>query len=243
MKRKALFICNNDASGATHDIEKWEKFLTSGAGGAWERTEIEKKVNPTKVDLRSLLRNISTGNYDFVIVAYAGHGEWKRSTILEINPEGETINESEFNNLAPREIVCLDCCRGVSPIREVADEAELRMFSADQRNLLRRAYDNRMMQAQAQIVKLYACSVGQCAYGDNHGGFYTNHLLDKATDLLPNTDFQTVFRAHNLAAPLTTAETREKEGALQEPDMAAARFTRDQQLIISVSTKMFRIFG
>jgi hypothetical protein len=243
MKRKALLICNNDASGATHDIDKWEKFLLSGTGGAWEKTEIEKKVNPTKADLLSLLRTISGSNYDFVIVAYAGHGEWSRSTILEINPAGETINEAELNNLAPREIICLDCCRGVSPIREVADEAELRMFSADQRSLLRQAYDNRMMQAQSQIVKLYACQVGQCAYGDNHGGYYTNHLLDKATDLLPNTDYQTIERAHNMAAHLTTQETRTKVGKLQEPDMASARLTTRQQLIISVSTKMFRIMG
>ncbi len=242
MKRSALLICNNDASGATHDIDKWEKFLVSGEGGAWERAEIQKCVNPSLAELRSALYRIKGDGNDFVIVAFAGHGEWKRSTVLEINPAGESISETAFNNLASREIVCLDCCRGVSRLSESATEAQLRMFSANQRSYLRQAYDNRMMQALPQIVKLYACQVGESAYGDNSGGFYTNHLLDKATDLLPNTDFQTVVRAHNLAAPLTTQETLIKEGEQQHPDIAQARCTMQNQLIISISTKMFRIY-
>lgn len=190
--------------------------------------------------MRTTLSDIKNNEYDFVLVAFAGHGEWKRSTILEINPAGESINENEFNNLAPREIVCFDCCRGITRITESATEAQLRMFSAVQRDSLRQAYDNRMMQAMPQIVKLYACQVGECAYGNNNGGFYTNNLIDSATNFLPNTDFQTITRAHNIASPLTTQETWTKEGKWQHPDMIEARCTIQNQLIISVSAKLFR---
>ena len=243
MKRKALLICNNDASGATHDIDKWRKFLLSGGGGAWENSEIERLVNPTLSYLYATLSRVSRENNDFVLVVFAGHGEWKRSTLLEINPQGDEISEAAFNNLATREIVCLDCCRGVSRLTESAVEAELRFFSANQRSSLRQTYDKRMMEAEPQQVNLYACKVGQCAYGDNDGGFYTNNLLGAAHDFLPNSEFQTINRAHNIAAPLTTNETRSREGKLQEPVMTDGRCVTSRQLIIGVSTKMYRIVG
>lgn len=243
MKRKAVLVCNNDASGATHDIDKWRKYLLSGGGGAWVDGEIERLVNPTLTHLTSTLERVKRENNDFVIVVFAGHGEWERTTLLEINPQGEEVSETAFNNLSTREIVCLDCCRGVNRLTESSVEAELRMFSANQMDSLRQAYDNRMMQAYPQQVNLYACKVGQCAYGDNNGGFYTNNLIEAAHDFLPNSDFQTINRAHNIAAPQTTIETRLRECALQEPEMAEGRCVTNRQLIIGVSTKMFRIMG
>lgn len=241
MKRKALLICNNGAGGATHDIDKWQNFLLSGEGGVWERTEISLCVNPSRIELLKAINIIKASGFDFVLVAFAGHGEWKRSTILEINPSGESISESEFNNLAPREIVCLDCCRGISRIAESATEVQLRMFSANQKAYLRQIYDSRMMQAVPQIVKLYACQVGESAYGDNDGGFYTNNLIDKASDFLPNTNFQTVVRAHNLASTLTTNETWIKVGEPQHPDIVEARCAAQNQLIIGINAGIYRL--
>lgn len=241
MKRQAILICNNDASGAQHDMEKWKKYLQSANGGSWIQGEIESKVNPSLEEVRNLLRCVSGDNPDFVFVAYAGHGEWKRSTNIELNPRGETIREEEFFNLASRQIICLDCCRGVSQI-ELFDEAQERMFSATVRSSIREAYDLRMMQADPQQVILYACQVGESAYGDNNGGYYTNNLIRQSREFLPNKDFQTVNYAHNLAAPLTTNETRRKTGRDQHPDMVCGRSVSDKQLIIGVSTKMFRLF-
>lgn len=242
MKRYALLICNNTASGATHDIIKWQKFLDSTSGGAWRADEIEPKVNPSLIEVRNVIQVTKLMEYDFVIVVYAGHGAWKRTTSLELNPQGEIIQESEFFNLAPREIICLDCCRGVSPLTEMVDEAQERMFSASQRDTIRDMYDRRMMEAYPQQVNLYACQIGESAYGDSNGGFYTNNLLDQATNFLPNSTFQTVNCAHNMAAPLTTAETWSKVGKDQHPDMLDARCMTNKQLIIGISNKMFRVF-
>ena len=242
MKRFALLICNNTASGATHDIIKWQKFLESTNGGAWKTSEIDPKVNPSLSEVRNIIQIIKHIKYDFVIVVYAGHGEWKRSTSLELNPQGEIIQEEEFYNLAPREIICLDCCRGVSPLTEMVDEAQERMFSSSQRDAIRDMYDRRMMEAYPQQVNLYACSIGESAYGDSNGGFYTNNLLDQATNFLPNSTFQTVNCAHNMAAPLTTAETWSKVGKDQHPDMVDARCISSRQLIIGISNKVFRVF-
>lgn len=241
MKRSALLICNNDASGAQHDIEKWREFLESTNGGAWHTGEIVSKVNPSLAEVQEIIKVIRNNQNDFVIVVYAGHGEWKRSTTLELNPNGETIQETVFYNLAPRQIISLDCCRGISPLFEVVDEARERLFSDRQRSAIRDAYDRRMMEAYEQQVILYACKKGESAYGDNDGGFYTNNLLRQATNFLPNNTYQTINCAHNMAAPLTTNETKRKTGKDQHPEMVDGRCISNKQLIIGISTKMFRI--
>lgn len=241
MKRQSLLICNNDASGAQHDIDKWRIFLQSTNGGCWHLCEIESMVNPSLEEVEEQIRRIRYDNYDFVIVVYAGHGEWERSTNIELNPQGETISEEAFNNLATRQINCFDCCRGTGPSVEMVDEARERMFSASQRSTIREIYDNRMMYAYPQQINLYACQVGESAYGDDGGGYYTNNLLRYATDFLPGSDFQTINRAHNIAALLTTAETSRKVRRDQHPDMIDSRVVSSRQLIIGISTRCFRI--
>lgn len=242
MKRSALLICNNDASGAQHDIEKWRKFLESTNGGAWFTGEIMSKVNPSLAEVQEIIKVMRCIQNDFVIVVYAGHGEWKRSTTLELNPNGETIQETEFYNLASRQIISLDCCRGFSPLFEVVDEARERLFSANQRSAIRDAYDCRMMEAYAQQVILYACQKGESAYGDSNGGFYTNNLIRQATNFLPYNEFQTVNCAHNMAASHTTNETKSKTGKDQHPEIVDGRCVSNKQLIIGISNKMFTIY-
>ena len=86
MKRKALLFGNTTAAGAQNDLLNWKTFLKCGRGGAWQDYEIQILSNPSKAYLQAWLKIVKDGDYDFVLVAYAGHGGWERSTILEINP-------------------------------------------------------------------------------------------------------------------------------------------------------------
>lgn len=199
MKRHALLIANLDAVGAQNDINNWKKFLCSGIGGAWRTDEIQVLTNPSKNSLETSLIFIQCAKYDFVLVVYAGHGGWERTTILEINPDGDTINESELKNLAPREILSLDCCRATSTITDILNEVQLKMFSETTRSTIRARYDTRMMRAIPQQVTLYACSIGECAYCTNEGGYYTKNLLRQSA-AVPYNDFRTINQAHNAAA-------------------------------------------
>ena len=131
MKRKALLFGNTTAAGAQNDLLNWVYFLKSGRGGVWWDSEIQILSNPSKAYLQAWLKIIKDGGYDFVLVAYAGHGGWIRSTILEINPNGETIDEVDLKGLAPREILALDCCRGTGAASQIVDEALEKSFSAD----------------------------------------------------------------------------------------------------------------
>lgn len=241
MKRHALLIANLDAAGAQNDINNWKKFLQSGTGGAWNETEIEVLTNPSKAYLEVVLYRTKDENYDFVIVVYAGHGGWERSTCLEINPKGETVNETQLKGLASREILSLDCCRATSMMTDILNETQLKMFSETIRSSLRLRYDARMMQAIAQQVTLYACSVGECAYCTNEGGYYTKNLLRQCASV-PYNEFRTINQAHNAAAPATTQEVHAKENQDQHPDISMVRCLTSQQLIIGIDTTSFLIY-
>ena len=241
MKRQALLFGNTTAAGAQNDLLNWKSFLKSGRGGGWMDFEIHILSNPSKAYLQAWLNIIKNGGYDFVLVAYAGHGGWERSTILEINPDGETINEVELKGLAPREILSLDCCRGTGSATQIVDEALEKSFSADSYSNIRVRYDNRMMQASPQQVTLYACSIGECAYCTNDGGYYTKNLL-KHSSATPANQFITINQAHYSAAQATKNEVRVKENEIQTPDIACARCMTNQQLIIGIDTSSFRIY-
>lgn len=241
MKRQALLFGNTTAAGAQNDLLNWKKFLESGRGGAWKDYEIQILSNPSKAHLQAWLKIIKDGGYDFVLVAYAGHGGWERSTILEINPDGETINEVELKGLAPREILSLDCCRGTGAETQIVDEALEKSFSADTFSNIRARYDSRMMRALPQQVTLYACSIGESAYCTNDGGYYTKNLL-KQSSATPANQFITINQAHYYAAQATKNEVLAKENRIQTPDIACARCLTDQQLIIGIDTSVFRIY-
>ena len=238
MKRHALLIANADAAGAQNDINNWKKFLRSGVGGAWHENEIQVLTNPSKAYLEVTLYLTKDANYDFVIVVYAGHGGWERTTILEINSKGETINETDLKGSAPREILSLDCCRATSTVTDNLNEAQLKMFSETTRSSIRARYDAWTMQAVAQQVTLYACSVGECAYCTNEGGYYTKNLLRQSA-AVPYNAYRTINQAHNDAASATTKEVREKENQDQHPDISTVRCLTSQQLIIGIDTSSF----
>lgn len=241
MKRKALLFGNTTAAGAQNDLLNWSSFLKSGRGGAWRDYEIQILPNPSKAYLQAWLNLIKDGRYDFVLVAYAGHGGWERSTILEINPDGETINEVDLKGLAPREILTLDCCRGTGATPQIIDEAIEKSFSADTISNIRARYDSRMMQALPQQVALYACRVGECAYCTNDGGYYTKNLLRQSVATAAN-EFVTINQAHNNAAIETKKEVLEKESRAQTPDITCVRCLTSQQLIIGIDTSTSRFY-
>ncbi len=241
MRRKALLIANLDAVGSQNDINNWKKFLLSGRGGAWRENEIMVLTNPSKNSLNTVLCCIKNSGYDFIIVVYAGHGGWKRSTILEINPDCETIGERDLKGLSSREILILDCCRATSTETYILDELQLKLFSDSIRSDIRIRYDARILQAIEQQVTLYACGIGECAYCSNNGGYYTKNLLTQSAIIPPHNEFKTINQAHTAAAIATTLEVWEKEKKNQHPNISVARCLSSQQLIISIDTSKYGI--
>jgi len=171
---------------------------------------------------------------DYAFVLFSGHGGHAHQTVLELNANGETINESELWDIAPRQITIYDCCRAVIGERVVKSFAmDSLTESVVRRDDLRARYEARIMQAIPQQVKLYACSVTQSAYDLGNGAIYLEHLLSSAASIEPGLSFKTVESAHEQACSLTVA-TAARAGYQQKPDAVLPKCLTQQQLILAI---------
>jgi hypothetical protein len=103
MRRIALLISNtNGLEGTKADVAKFSRFLRSLQGGAWEDSEIFPLPDPSRIGLFACLRKVRQVNVDYAIVMFSGHGGYRNETVLEINPDEETVTVSDLLHLAPR---------------------------------------------------------------------------------------------------------------------------------------------
>lgn len=235
MKRRALLIGNTRGlAGVQADMQKTRAFLSSRVGGGWLSSEIAELKNPSRLELLTKIKLLKSESPDYAFVLFSGHGGYARQTVLELNANGECVNESELWNIAPRQISIYDCCRALVGEQVVKS---LRMESANEsyvaRDDIRARYEARIMQAIPQQVRLYACSVTQSAYDLGKGAIYLEHLLSSAAAIAPGLAFKTVESAHEQACPLTAA-TAAREGYRQNPDAVLPKCLTLQQLILAI---------
>lgn len=197
-------------------------------------SEIQEFINPRRESLLEYVRRLKGQNVDYAFVLFSGHGGQRLETILELNAHGETINESDLWNISNRQVNIYDCCRSIieDEVRNgVALEGLTKSFTANSN--VRERYDQRIMQAIPQQVKLYACSVGQSAYDSGNGAIYLGHLLDSAKSIGQWDQFMTVESAHEQARASTIRSSRLK-GNAQEPDASLPKCLISQTLILSI---------
>jgi hypothetical protein len=237
----ALVIANtNGLDGTKIDIINFVKFLKSNHGGAWLNSEIHEPLyNPSLDELKSALGGIKRNNYDYVIVLFSGHGGQIRETILEINGDEEVIAESQLKNLAPRQLTIFDCCRVLPSYK--ADDAIMSKstmhFSESAipnlREIIRKKYNERIMEAIPQQATLYSCSINESSYDTTNGAVYLTNLLDAAKKI--NREFKLVGVAHQEAKAPTIEYSLRKHTGIQTPDQFLPKCLSNQQLIISIN--------
>lgn len=242
MKKIALLIGNsNGLEGVKTDLFEWKKFLISPMGGAWKHDEIEMIMNPQRSELLSHINELrKTKAYDFAIVVYSGHGGYDRQTILEINRQGETINETDLYFIAPRQISVFDCCRSLVDGYEPIYESQ-RTFSTggilSNLQKIRNAYNQRIRLAIPQQVCLYACRIGETALDTESGALYIQTLLRQAKLFPNNEEFRTVEEIHKDASRLTYIKGLLKKHT-QHPAASLPKCLTRQKLILSINPDM-----
>jgi hypothetical protein len=228
MRKQILLIGNtNDLPGVNIDIRNYRDFFKSPFGGSWFDNEIIEHINSSAKEIKDEIINLKNLKLDYLIVIFSGHGGYIRETILELNADEECIDESELNNIADRQLNIYDCCRSeLEPIFESAkSRARTLMFSAYDN---REKYENRIMQANHQQVRLYACSIGEVSYDTDTGGVYSKNLLSVAKKV--EKDFMTVGEAH-----MHASEKVREEFPDQNPDSVIPRLLSSRQLVLSMS--------
>lgn len=228
MEKKIFVIANDDGlPGVKKDILNYRKFFQSPFGGSWLDDEIDINLNSSRVDLLLKISHFKSLKLDYIIVVYSGHGGQTRETVLEINPKGEIISESELKYIAPRQLNIFDCCRSYPQI--TTEGIKARTVSEMITDLLvRPKYDKRILEAVPQQVSLYACAIGEIANDTVDGGAYSKNLIPCSIEKV--NEYKLIGNAHIEAAKLTSQEFKD-----QHPDAVLPRCLTSQQLIIGIN--------
>jgi hypothetical protein len=227
MKRKAILIAapgsevkGNYLSGVNKDIDKYQSFLVSRTGGAWDLTEIDILANPTLAALKSALAKLALADYAFTV--FSGHGGI--STIdgkgyIEINDNDEDFPVEDFYNKCPKHTVILDTCRTYfTPNKQIFNEmrkAENAIGSS--RALYRAKFDEAVQKADNGTIILSAASPGEAANEDINGGLFSQGLLANSNPPLKTTIYinQAFFSAKSFVEGRRNDQHPTMEGAVR----------------------------
>jgi Caspase domain len=235
MKRQAIIIGNTGGlQGVQIDIEKTTNFLMSGQGGGWYQSEIAIFEDPRRASLLARLEAFRRSSIDLAFVLFSGHGGHKRRTTLNLNADGEEVEDSTLLNIANRQISIFDCCRVVLQDFVKAGVAMDSFTESLSTSAARLRYESRVMQAIPQQVKLYSCEVGQYSHDTPKGAMYLGHLLDAARSVGPAAEFKAAESAHADARTKTILDTHGSNPEhKQTPEAYLPKCLISQQLIIS----------
>ncbi len=241
MKRRAIILGDVDGQLSTNlDMEKVCNYLLSLNGGAWRPSEITKKANISRTELDQLLLDTRKRNYDYVFFYFSGHGGYNRGTVIELNPQEETISEQSLSNLSSRQLCIYDCCR--TSLKSQVDKVASAMNNFSESASLvgeyaRLLFDERIMNAYEQQVSLYSCGINECSYDFGEGGIYTKHLIDAAKTC--EDEYILVATAHSTALIPTVVEAK-RHNEEQNPDLFMAKLPSRYQLIIGLGSGCFK---
>lgn len=233
MKKQILIIgYANGLKGVKADLDNYYHFFKSPVGGGWYENEICILSHTTSAHVMEYIKKFRQMQLDYFIFIFCGHGASMRNeVIMQVNNTDYPIMESDILYVAPRQLSIFDCCRERESDESFASLTESYFFSSGGqiRGNVRQRYERRIMQAVPQSVCLYACSIGECAEGNNSGGFYSYNLLRAARNIVGGTDYKTVGRCHYEAC-----QWLEKEKVAQHPDYKLPRCLVNRSLVFSI---------
>jgi hypothetical protein len=234
MKKKAILLGNTEGlPGVKIDLERFSSFLKSDRGGAWRADELEIYQDISKAKLVGKIIDWKKAAYDYVIVMFSGHGGQIRETVLELNKDGEEIEESALRSIATRQLTIYDCCRSFPQMTSESLLAE-NTFAAYMKSesKVRARYEKRIMDAIPQQVRLYSCSVGEVSYDTKDGGVYLKNIIQAAANI--SGEFKLIGMAHQEAEEPTLRHSQSENDGEQHPEAVLPKCLSSQQLVISI---------
>lgn len=183
MNRFALLIQSpgpkdNYLSATTYDVAKYENFLASPTGGAWERGKDMFIVkNPRKNTIINAIKQSKT--LDYLHIYYSGHGRrLNGQTILLLNPN-EEIAVRDLLSTSPKQSILLDTCSSFSndSMLGFAGQTVYTYPSQIDKVTARQRYNQYLKTCANGKVICYSSSKGEYSYAASDGSTFTNSLL------------------------------------------------------------------
>lgn len=238
MKRGAFLFGNTDGlKGVKKDICSFKDFLMSDVGGAWQANEILDRCDLSLDFVTKFVGKVRKEAFDYFVIYFSGHGGMKRTTFLEINPIGEQINEDELGGIAKRQLMIFDCCRCLPKVvansKVAVFDESVENFSV-RRAIYRKRYEDMILSAAEQELRLYSCQPDSYSYDTNAGGVYTQRLIDNAIERSKSGDVL-CERVHAEVAEMMQASYLKGEIQHQYPDQRILhRSPYDRGLVFAV---------
>jgi Caspase domain len=239
--RKALLVCSANIPefgklpGAAADLNTFNAFLTSNAGGAWDYSEIKILVDPSVNILKQSIQSLASADYAFI--TFSGHGEHLvgkglNETRLYLSAK-ETLLVRELNPGCKRQTILIDSCRALTRVDEsiLEKRSQLQAFSAANiadpiRAKFRAHFDSAMMAAEEGRIVMYSCGVGQSAGETNRGGFFSRSIVEISEEYCGS---QGYFSGGSLSVREAFEKAKEKTcilNAPQSPEIESGRRMR-----------------
>jgi hypothetical protein len=182
------------------DVARFEGFLRSAHGGAWEAGEIISLEGPQE---RQLNRAIgSTRGADFSMVVFAGHGGTVENQGMFVCLGDGFVRELRaiFTHAA-KQLLIVDACRsptagslaGAIKIGADTGAVEDRTY----RYSCRQLYETKVARAAETMVVLFSCASGENAADGKDGGLFSRKFLDLCQS---ESDSSTVVRPFGMAS-------------------------------------------
>lgn len=211
MKRHAFLIgyTGEDSNeetieGVLCDLERYQDYLRTLKGGAWNDNEITVLNNTTKTILKTNILCKQAEGLDFAFVVFSGHGDFDdiengcRRFLLN---KKEILLEKDLWNVAKKQILICDSCAGrrsksSCALESIEKKSQILIETASgQRELARSKYEEWCKSCDEQLIRLYAAKVGTFAE-DKDGGIYTTELINELRNAQTS---MSIVGAHDIA--------------------------------------------
>lgn len=200
MNRIALIIAGsgnnkNEEKAIIFHIGKYVKFLSSNAGGAWDKEEMVYYNKPTFEHLNNELNSVKT---TYTLIILIGHGAIQDSKhIFQLN-EKEIINTGQIYTSSKKHLVILESCRSkIENILTIDLEDKIPKFEKGgiirapiTRELSKQLFFNSLRNCVENNIVCFACKESETA----NNFYFTNSLLQTCMNwhLDPGPHLQTI---------------------------------------------------
>lgn len=243
MEKMAIIFGNkNGLPSVEKDCNRIEDFLRSPLGGCWIDDEIlYLPFEITADELNEIIVSIKQLNLDYVFVYFSGHGGSRdKHTVLEINSKEEQIELRELLHLSKRQLTIVDCCRYPCDMPSEEDFSFTKSIKEESSSItpfIRKAFDNRLLQAFPQSVVVYSCSDGEYSDDLGNGSRFTNALLKSL--YATNDKFKVVSDVYIESSKLTS----ESSNYTQNPRLCMPKISTQYQIPLTINPSYFIIHG
>jgi hypothetical protein len=208
MKRFSIIIgCaglgDDHRPGIEKDVDNFIDYLKSNKGGAWYDDEILPLKNKNKDTILSAI-NEARNKYDYMFVVFSGHGNYFEplSARRLYTNENKYFFETELQGLAPKQLVIIDSCAGIT--QRLFESDTTKSFAAESiedKSLYRYVYENLISNCPAQSIVLYSCENGEESQDSGNGGLYAYNLIKAAKNSVNRLN---CLDAHTISKPIVT---------------------------------------